>query len=265
LQLPSFRRRRLNFNHQAGRMSESYDCVIIGSGMGGLSAGALLAKAGWRICVLEAHEHPGGCAHSFRKGPYTFCAAVHYIFYCGEGEPVYTFLKKLDLHQRVPFCRLDPEGYDHFRCPSYRFCFRIPNGLGKWADRLIDRFPEQRPGIDRFFDTIDRLGRQLFRLPHRLGWKQFLAAPLFFPAVLRYRRWPLERLFDECRLSAEVRAVLATQLGDVGLPPARISLPVYTALVHAYGSGAYYPAGHFQHFVESVAGVIRGASGAGWS
>ncbi|MBV8078601.1 MAG: NAD(P)-binding protein, partial [Planctomycetaceae bacterium] len=86
-------------------MPDGYDYVIIGSGMAGLTVGALLAKAGKTVCMLEAHEYPGGCAHSFPIGRYTFCAAVHYIFSCGEGEPVDNFLKKVGLRESVTFER----------------------------------------------------------------------------------------------------------------------------------------------------------------
>jgi len=62
-------------------MNESRDFVVIGSGMGGLTVASLLARAGYRVTVLEAHTYPGGCCHTFPMGPYRFCAAVHYIFY----------------------------------------------------------------------------------------------------------------------------------------------------------------------------------------
>ncbi|MGZ3315793.1 MAG: FAD-dependent oxidoreductase [Isosphaeraceae bacterium] len=53
-------------------MSDVYDYVIVGSGMAGLTVASLLARAGNSVCLLEAHEHPGGCAHSFPIGRYTF-------------------------------------------------------------------------------------------------------------------------------------------------------------------------------------------------
>ncbi|MGO8903708.1 MAG: NAD(P)-binding protein [Isosphaeraceae bacterium] len=80
-------------------MSDVYDYVIVGSGMAGLTVGSLPARAGNSVCLLVAHEHPGGCAHSFPIGRYTFCAAAHYIPFCGEGEPVHNFLKKIGLHE----------------------------------------------------------------------------------------------------------------------------------------------------------------------
>ncbi len=49
-----------------------YDVVIVGSGIGGLCAGALLALAGKKVLICEAHDKPGGVAHSFNRGGYTF-------------------------------------------------------------------------------------------------------------------------------------------------------------------------------------------------
>src|SRR3954462_7184027 len=156
--------------------SPTFDYVIIGAGMGGLTGGALLARAGARVAIVEAHEYPGGCCHTFPMGSYKFCAAVHYIFSCGEGEPVYNLLRALGLHDTITFERLEPEGYDHFSCPSAGLRVRIPNGPSKWSRRLSDRFPDEARGIASFFDTVMNLGAQLRRLPDKLAGVQALRA-----------------------------------------------------------------------------------------
>ena len=53
-------------------MEEHSDVVVVGAGIAGLTAAALLAKAGLRVQLLEAHHQSGGCAGTFRRGPYTF-------------------------------------------------------------------------------------------------------------------------------------------------------------------------------------------------
>lgn len=238
-----------------------YDYVIVGAGMGGLTVGSLLAHAGARVAVVEAHEYPGGCCHTFPMGDYRFCAAVHYIFSCGEGEPVYNLLRKLGLHDAVTFERLDPEGFDHFSCPSAGLRFRIPNGLDKWSERLCDRFPADAAGIRAFFATVHALSVQLRRLPDAFSLASAARAAVEAPLVLRYRRYTLQRLFDKLRLSAPVQAILGTQLGDVGLPPREVSLLIYCALVSSYSDGAYYPTEHFSSFIDAIAGVIERAPG----
>lgn len=52
--------------------SKSVDIVIIGSGIGGLCCGAILAKYGYRVTVCESHSIAGGAAHSFKRNGYTF-------------------------------------------------------------------------------------------------------------------------------------------------------------------------------------------------
>jgi C-3',4' desaturase CrtD len=53
-------------------MSDSLDVVVVGAGIAGLTAAALLAREGLTVELLEAHRQSGGCAGTFRRGPYTF-------------------------------------------------------------------------------------------------------------------------------------------------------------------------------------------------
>ncbi|MEL7142092.1 MAG: NAD(P)/FAD-dependent oxidoreductase [Cyanobacteria bacterium J06643_4] len=101
------------------RSSLSADVVVIGSGLGGLVAGALLARYGRRVVVCESHTLPGGAAHAFtrqHKGK-TFTFDSGPSFYCGLGEPdsanpISQVLSILgESLEAIPY---EPFGYYHF-------------------------------------------------------------------------------------------------------------------------------------------------------
>lgn len=227
--------------------------------MAGLAAAALLARGGRRVLVLEAHDVPGGYAHTFRVRQYRFCAQVHYVFGCGEGETIHALLDRLGLAHEVPFVRLEPEGFDHVIVGDERV--RVPNGLAKYRDRLVRRFPAWERPIVRYFHEIATLGEELDLLPkHITPWVALRSAPRHW-RLLRCMRWTLADLYDHVGMPPLLRAVLAGQSGDYLLPPRDVSLLLHVALVCGYDKGAYYPKHHFFHFVETLTRFIETSPG----
>ena len=240
-------------------MGSVFDDLVIGAGMGGLTTAALLAARGRRVLVVEAHDVPGGYAHTFTVGKYRFCAQVHYVFGCGEGEPVGELLRRTGLDAHVRFNRLDPEGFDHVVVGGERH--RIPNGLEKFRDRLIRAFPDDARPIRGYFDAVMAIGRELDRMPKTIRLRDLVTAPFRFPRLLKYKSWTLGRLYDSLRMPPRLRTILAGQSGDYLLSPNEVSLLLHVALVRAYDRGAYYPEKHYVHFVESVASYVKSRPG----
>ncbi|HEY9653519.1 MAG TPA: NAD(P)-binding protein, partial [Coleofasciculaceae cyanobacterium] len=136
---------------------ETFDYVILGSGLGGLSAAACLTRQGNRVLVLEKHYLPGGCCHTFNYGDYSLCADVHYIARCGCGQTINQFLNYIE--RDVPFNSLEPDCIDRVITPEVNF--RIPLGWENLRNRLLETFPDETEPINRYCDEIKTLHQEI--------------------------------------------------------------------------------------------------------
>lgn len=95
--------------------AQDADVIVIGSGIGGLVAGALLARYGKRVIVCESHTIPGGAAHGFTRQGFHFDSGPS--FFCGLSDPLSLnpLRQVLDaLEETVPAIAYDPLGHYHF-------------------------------------------------------------------------------------------------------------------------------------------------------
>jgi all-trans-retinol 13,14-reductase len=240
---------------------ESFDYVILGAGLGGLSAAACLARQGYEVAVLEKHYLPGGCCHTFDYGDYRFCADVHYISQCGPGETIAEFLSYIG--QEVPFNSLDRDGIDRVITPEVDF--KIPLGWDRFRDRLLSTFPDEAEPINRYCDEIRHLHQDIRNLTQEVHWydrkwSDWLKLPKYWRLYAK-RNWTLQDLYDQVGLSPKLQALLAGQSGDYALPPNQIALITHTSLVWDYSEGAYYPKHHFKQFVDAIVESITANGG----
>ena len=238
-----------------------YDYLILGTGMSALSAGALLANAGYKVCMLEAHDIPGGYAQSFKWGDYYFCGQVHYIWGCGPGGKINTFLKKLGLENDITFELYDTNGYDRVGLPDGKIV-SIPNGFDELAENIEKAYPGQKANVQKFTKTLLDIRAELRRIPDRkIAWWEYVTKIWGFPNLIKYRNSTLQDIFDECKLSPEAQAVLAGNAGDFMLPPKELSIFPYAALFCGYNGGAYYPTKHYKYMIDRIAQSITSRRG----
>jgi phytoene dehydrogenase-like protein len=235
---------------------ETFDYVILGAGLGGLSTAACLTRQGYRVVVLEKHYLPGGCCHTFDYGDYRFCADVHYVSQCKPGQAIAQFLSYIE--RDIPFSSLDPDCIDRVITPEADF--RIPLGWDNLRTRLLSNFPEEATAINRYCDAIQQIHQDMHNLVRDIRWfdqkwTDWLKLPKYWNLFLK-RTWTLQDLYDHVGLSPKVQAILAGQSGDYALPPKEIALLTHTSLVWDYSEGAYYPNHHFKHLVDSIVDVI---------
>ncbi len=127
-------------------------CVIIGSGLGGLSCGVILAKNGYEVTVLEQSAQIGGCLQCFYRDNVTFDTGMHYIGSADEGQTLNIIMNYLGISSDIELSRLDPMGYDviSYLGEHYRFA----NGRENFINALAEHFPENRDEIAKYYDLM---------------------------------------------------------------------------------------------------------------
>ncbi|MGH1395811.1 MAG: phytoene desaturase family protein [Trichormus sp.] len=240
---------------------EIFDYVILGAGLGGLATAACLTRQGYHVAVLEKHYLPGGCCHTFDYGEYSFCADVHYISQCGQGEAIAQFLNYIN--RDVPFNSLNSDCIDRVITPEADFS--IPLGWENLRYRLVSTFPEEANAINRYCREIQQLHQEIHNLGQEVHWydqkwTDWLKLPKYLH-LFRKRNWTLQDLYNYVGLSPKLQAILAGQSGDYALPPQQIALLTHTSLVWDYSEGAYYPKHHFKHFVDTIVDSITAGGG----
>jgi len=125
-------------------------CVVIGSGLGGLSCGCILAKNGYEVTVLEQGSQIGGCLQCFRRGDSLFDTGMHYIGSADEGQVLHTILHYLGVDSNLQLSRLNPTGYDIISYQGEHY--PLANGRDGFIDRLSEQLPGCRDELQRYYD-----------------------------------------------------------------------------------------------------------------
>jgi phytoene dehydrogenase-like protein len=232
-------------------MAEQYDAIVIGSGIGGLTAAAFLAKGGLCPLVLEQHFLPGGNALTFRrKKMFDFDVGLHYIGDCGPKGFFPSVMEQLGIADQVEFVPLDQDGFDTIHFPD--LTFRVPAGWDRYRERLKAAFPQEAQAIDRYVDFV----RMVAGYPPP-GGRDPLREVLSKP----WSQATLGEVFDAVEASHRLRHLLAAQCGTYGVPPSKASAGMHALVTDSYMRGAYFVRGGARPLIEGLMRVIEESGG----
>lgn len=131
---------------------------VIGGGMSGLFTGALLAKNGYQVTVLEKNHIIGGGLQSFRRGNVVFNTGMQ--AFCGYGDDfaLKHFIDYIGLnHNDLHFVPLDPDAQE-IVWTDEEHAYRLPKTRKRYEDYLIAQFPHEANGIHQLLDAIYEIG-----------------------------------------------------------------------------------------------------------
>jgi len=238
----------------------NYDAIVIGSGIGSLTTAVLLAKLRkMRVLVLEQHFNLGGQTHEFkRKGKFEFDVGLHYSCDMGEGNARIIF--DYITNGKVKWHKL-PEDFEKFIYPDFQF--NMPSSEGAFKNRLFERYPAEKNAISRYFRDMKSASL----------WYTFAHINDTFPGWARwlvksgFRRWgrfaniTAKEYFDLHFKDPQLKALLASQWGDYGLPPGEIAFGVHGLVVTSSFKGGWYPVGGGKEIAKAIVPIIEAAGG----
>src|SRR5271166_2409594 len=151
------KRRRDRDAHEGSVMSENaFETVVIGSGLGGLTAAALLAKSGRKVCVIERNHSVGGAASAFKTGALTIEPALHQTADPHDpSEPKHAILTELGLLDEIEWIRVDP--FFSVKGGPVGDIFDLPVGFDAAREALSRRFPRSRDGFARLLGAMEEI------------------------------------------------------------------------------------------------------------
>ena len=126
--------------------------IIVGSGLGGLSCGYILAKNGYKVTILEKNAQFGGCLQTFTRDGVKFETGMHYIGSMEENQALYDFFNYLSLVPDVKINSLDKTAYDVISIAGKHFHFA--NGKENFIESLALQFPEEHRNLQKYCRII---------------------------------------------------------------------------------------------------------------
>jgi len=136
-----------------------------------LICGSLLAKEGYRVCILEKHYTIGGGLHVFRKHNKIFETGIHYVSGFSRDQVLSKIFNYLQVVDSLKLKDLDSDAFDVIHIGEDNMKYKLGSGEENFINGLSVQFPEERENLKRYIKSIKELSQKfyLFNLEPRIS------------------------------------------------------------------------------------------------
>ena len=220
--------------------------------MGGLFTGALLAKEGFQVTILEKNATIGGGLQTFRRFGEDFDTGMHVIGGMYPHGNIWKICRYLGILDRVRICDVDDDCTDRLFFAEDRTYYDIGKGREGFVDSLARSFPSEREHIAQYVDAVfgmaDRV--DLFNLrPTEGRMSLFAECPDFLMPADGF----IAKFTADCRLRSVLAYMNPLYGGRANETPAYMHAIISTLYIH----GASRFVGGSARFAGLLADVVR--------
>jgi len=252
------------------KVPDSLDAIVIGSGIGGLTTAAILAKAGKKVLVLEQHDQAGGCCHTFVEKGYEFDVGIHYVGEMGSQTINKTLVDQITRGQ-LEWAKLEEE-YDvvSIGYGQNNRKYPVTAGKEKWVELLKSQFPGEEAAIDKFLELIMSCRKSTYFhillkllplwLVKAILWSGLLKVVTNFTSEV-YTSTTLQ-IVEALTHNKDLQTVLMYCFGDYGTAPDKSPFIMQAILNrHFMRDGGHYPVGGASEIAFNIIPVIESTGG----
>jgi len=224
---------------------------IIGGGMSGLITGALLAKNGYKVTVLEKNHIIGGGLQSFRRGDAVFNTGMQVL--CGYDYAFKHFINYLELNKsNLDFSPVDFNAQEIIYLDE-EHVYHLPKTRDRYETYLISHFPNQAEGIHQLLDAIYEIGSFYDGFwPHTMN---------YHPAAVKYAMMSAKQLIEKHTSDNELRRLFEYAGMHVGHNLTFISALDFGMILNLYIDGGWRIAGGNITLASELAESIKHKGG----
>jgi all-trans-retinol 13,14-reductase len=228
------------------------DVVIIGSGISGLTAAAILAAKGRKVVIIEKQPRIGGALKRFRRGNIPFDVGFHYTGCLGQGDILHLLWHYCSVLHRLEVLPFPAEGHDRLYINGYPPPVRAYFSYTRFTDELKQHFPAEQGAIDQYFQKIEHICRSIPFYNTKLPLTDFLQG-------YKPKGHPLSEFLEKITDNRFLQATLANPAILYGVPTDQVSIDVHAMVAHSYYTGAYGIAGGGQAIVDAFQARLQEA------
>ena len=240
------------------KSNSDYDIIIIGSGMGALTVASIMAQYRHKkVLLLERHFTAGGFTHTFkRKRKFHWDVGIHYV---GDLAKDSVLGRIFDLLTRgkMKWAKM-PHIFEKFVYPD--FTFEVKASREEYQGDLIKQFPDEAESIERYFDdmkTVNTYWGRHITLKGKPAFTDLIKQEVDLNGGFKHPNISVKEYLDKNFKSQQLKALLVSQWGDYGVPPAEASLLMHATIVLHYLNGGYYPVGTSARILETIQPIIE--------